>query len=538
MTTLPAKPGSQAMPRAERSAAIAIATAALAMRVVAFFHYRFDSDEPQHLHVAWGWTTGLLQYRDVFDNHAPLFHIVTAPLLLLLGERADILLYMRAPMVVLWLIVSLATYAIARHLYDTRVALWSTLLLNVLPPFFLKSIEFRTDNLWNAFWMLAIVVLTLGPRSIGAFFVAGLLLGCALSVSLKTSLLLITLAGAGLITYLMCLRGRGTDIRARHLAGFAIGFTVVPSLIVSYFVWRGAWSDFVYCVFDFNRLVTLHRSPFVVWPPRILYIPLIVITLRVAWRYRRATNARFFFGVATAIFFVTLASFWILISPRDFLPFLPFVSIFIAAAIARKPYFVPAIAALAIVSFIAIGHYTAWLSNRTREYITMENQVLRLTRPGEMVMDYKGETIYRRRPTYFILEYITRNAIAQGVLADTVPEDLIRARCHVAQADGVQWPNRARDFMHTYFIDLGRLRASGQWLRDDGAFTIAVPGDYVVITRNGEAEGVLDGTPYRGARALAAGIHTFAGRRERKACLWAPAYARGFSPFHPQDLDF
>ena len=73
------------MPRSERFVAIAIAIAALMMRVVAFFHYRFDSDEPQHLHVAWGWTVGLLQYRDLFDNHAPLFHIAAAPLLRLLG---------------------------------------------------------------------------------------------------------------------------------------------------------------------------------------------------------------------------------------------------------------------------------------------------------------------------------------------------------------------------------------------------------------------------------------------------------------------
>ena len=41
------------------------------LRIAAFFRYRFDSDEPQHLHIAWAWTAGLLPYRDVFDNHAP-----------------------------------------------------------------------------------------------------------------------------------------------------------------------------------------------------------------------------------------------------------------------------------------------------------------------------------------------------------------------------------------------------------------------------------------------------------------------------------
>ena len=88
---------------------------------------------------------------------------------------------MRAPMLVLWIIVSVAAFAIARRLYDVRVAIWSVLLLNVLPPFFLKSIEFRTDNLWNALWMLAVVAL-MSKR----FLAAGLLLGLATATSMKT----------------------------------------------------------------------------------------------------------------------------------------------------------------------------------------------------------------------------------------------------------------------------------------------------------------------------------------------------------------
>src|SRR5207253_3754922 len=87
------------------------------MRIVAYFRFRFDSDEPQHLHVAWGWTQGLVQYRDVFDNHAPLFHLASAPLLRLLGERDDILLWMRAPMLVLFAIVIASTFVIARRFW-------------------------------------------------------------------------------------------------------------------------------------------------------------------------------------------------------------------------------------------------------------------------------------------------------------------------------------------------------------------------------------------------------------------------------------
>jgi len=527
--------------RAERLLAMGIAIVTVATRAVAFFHYRFDSDEPQHLHVVWGWTAGLLQYRDIFDNHAPLFHMAMAPLLRALGERADILLYMRAPMLLLWIIVSAMTFAIARRLYDVRIAMWATILLNVLPPFFLKSIEFRTDNLWNAFWMLAVAVLVLRRRSTTTVFLAGLLLGCALGVSLKTTLLLITLAGAGAVTYGMRRGEQAIDIRLRHVIALAAGIVIVPAIIVAYFVSRGAWGNFLYCVFRFNELVTVTRAPLMVWTPRLLFIPLMAVALRIAWRKRRkANNARFFFAVATAIFFITLGGFWILISPRDFLPFLPFTAMFIVAALRRRAHFEMSMAVLTLISFVAIGYYAQWLTNRTREFITMERQLLNLSRPGELVMDYKGETIYRRRPYYFILEFITRNAIARGLVSDTVPEDLVRTGCHLAQADGPQWPDRGRDFMSANFLNLGRLRASGQMLRPDGSFSIAIPGKYVIIGASGSPRGSLDGTPYREARQLAAGVHTFTPviGGERLACIWAPAWWRGFSPFHLRDIDF
>ena len=49
--------------RAERWFACLIAVSLVALRVVYAFVYRVDSDEPQHLHVVWGWANGLLQYR-------------------------------------------------------------------------------------------------------------------------------------------------------------------------------------------------------------------------------------------------------------------------------------------------------------------------------------------------------------------------------------------------------------------------------------------------------------------------------------------
>src|SRR5581483_7969869 len=189
------------MGRGERLILIVLAVCTGVLRALAYFRYRFDSDEPQHLHVAWGWTAGLLQYRDLFDNHAPLFHMLTAPILALAGERADVLLYMRAPMPLLFAIVVWVTYVVGRRLYSTRVGVWAALLLALFPIFFLKSLEYRTDNLWNTFWCLALLVLTGGAITYPRIFLAGILLGCAAATSLKTLLLLLTLGAATLVTY-------------------------------------------------------------------------------------------------------------------------------------------------------------------------------------------------------------------------------------------------------------------------------------------------------------------------------------------------
>src|SRR5205085_2879822 len=148
--------------------------------------------------------------------------------------------------------------------------------------------------------------------------------------------------------------------------------------------------------------------------------------------------------------------------------------------------------ALCAIFIAAICYYAKPLVNQTNEHITMLNQVLGMTRPGEPLMDYKGETIFRRRPFYFIFEKIGREHVRSGTIQDAIPESIIAARCHAAQADGPFWPPRGREFMLKNFLDMGRIRASGQWIGDDGNFTIAVPGEYIVVDTNGIAPGALD----------------------------------------------
>jgi hypothetical protein len=522
------------MSRSERLALAACAIASLVLRAIAFFHYRFDSDEPQHLHVAWGWTAGLVPYRDYFDNHAPLFHILTTPLLAFLGERSTILFYMRAAMLPLFLVVIVFTYLLAKRLYSERVALWSAVLLSLFPPFFLKSLEYRTDNLWTALWMIALIVLISRPPSVPRWFIAGLIFGTAMTVSIKTTLLLITLAGAGVITHYVT--GDKTRFAIPAVAA-ACGFVIMPAIVAGYFVAAGAWTRLVYCVFTFNAALEKVRPHITV--ERLVWPFAVAAIVFVARRYRHSELRRIFCAVALAVFCVTLLAFWILISPRDMLPIMPIGAMFLVAAFERSGGRVLISCVTAAVFIASLFYYANRFQNHTEQFVTMMNQVLRLTRPGEPLMDIKGETIYRPRPFYYIFELITRSEIDHGFIRDTIPEAVLAARCYVAQADGPMFPPRGRAFLNENFMDLGRLRGAGQWIQPDGSFTIAVPGRYVIVNEDDEASGTLDGSIYAGARALAAGAHRFErAANERVAVLWAPAFERGFSPFHLQDRDF
>ncbi len=60
---------------AEFAVAATLLTVMIVLKLVNITHYRFDSDESQHMHVIWAWARGFIQYRDVFDNHMPLFQI-------------------------------------------------------------------------------------------------------------------------------------------------------------------------------------------------------------------------------------------------------------------------------------------------------------------------------------------------------------------------------------------------------------------------------------------------------------------------------
>lgn len=512
----------------------------LALRIYCALTLPMNSDEPQHLHVVWAWTQGLLPYRDVFDNHAPLFQLLFAPLLAWLGERADIVALMRLAMIPIYFGALALTWLIGRTLFSSRVGWLAAAFAAPAPVFFIVSSQFRPDDLWMLLWLAAIAVAVAPGLARYRAPLVGLLIGMALAVSLKT-LLLIATAGLACATVLAIDRDLRRLTSKRSAQSLAIGFLcalVVPAAFAAFFAGAGAWRDAVYCIFTHNVAPELDGRVGglrVLWP--LIGYPIAVVAA-MFWRRRAQDRAlwRLQCGVllATLLYLLALYGFWPLITHQDLLPATPIVAVGAAALVfATRSTWLG-------LFFAAIG-----LVNLTTDAVPTRNElageadelahVLRLTRPDDYVMDAKGEMIFRRRPVYWVMENITVARMRDGSIADDIAERLVETSTPIVIMDRV--PPRDTAFVERNYVPIGPagtlIRVAGQHLGETRAgetvgFDIAVPADYAIVTPDRAAAGTLDGTPYDGARRLAAGRHTFvASADSRLALVWAPALKRG-----------
>src|SRR3954469_16096653 len=235
------------------------------LRVVTVAYYKFGADEPQHLHVIWGWARGFVQYRDLADNHMPLFQLLFAPVYKLIGDRETILYWMRTILQSLYIVAFWCTYRIGSLLFSRRVGVWAAILAGLSYDYAFCSVEFRTDNLWAPLWLLCMVVLLSGALTMRRALMAGFLMGLCFGVSMKTVLLLMSTAIGGSMTLVFVGRER-LGIGWRQILGAVTAFfataSIVPAIIMAAFALYGIWPQFRYWVFDHNVVpgVTNHSA--------------------------------------------------------------------------------------------------------------------------------------------------------------------------------------------------------------------------------------------------------------------------------------
>ena len=557
-----ASSGPDTVPRGEGVAACALLLLALALRIAFVFRYRFDSDETQHLHIVWGWAHGLLQYRDLFDNHAPLFHLLYAPVYALFGDSPDTLFDMRLAVLPLFAISLWCAYRIGRELFSPRIGLWAAAFTALYPLFFLCSAEFRTDDLWTALWLMAIAVLVNGELKAPRFFWGGFLLGAAMGASMKTSLLVTSLAAGALVTALYSSGRIFSGFRVKRFCinacAMLAGFSVVPVLLVLFFYRLEDLGPLCYGTIGHNvGLWKLHRRALIFPAAMALlfwYAP--VVASHAADEGGRARRRLILF--TAGIYVAALKAFWPLLETEHFLPFYPLAIVIVTPLLLdllphwRSDRPGPAKirsglrwAVPALVVFLEL-FVTLWLAegapwcDGTRVQMQLIHDVCALTKPGDYVADLKGAMVFRPRSPYYVMEIITRSRFKKGLIKDDIPERLIATHTCVVSLDPKDFfPRRARAFMKENYLTVGSLRVAGKLLSrasdnaDVVSFDVRIPDRYVILAASGPAAAMLDGAACTGPRFLEAGRHEvrLPAPHGTVVLLWAKAYELGYSPF-------
>jgi hypothetical protein len=544
----------------ERTAWLILGALLLGMKVLAIDHYRANEDETQHAHVVWGWTRGYLQYRDIFDNHMPLFHMVCAPLMALLGERADILIPLRWAMLPLYLACVWAVFKLTERLFGRRAAPWVAFAAAALPKFFYTSTEFRPDDLWAAFWLLGLLVAVTGEFTIPRAAALGVLLGLAGAVSVKSVVLvggLLTAAAPALGLAWMRREGPGLLPMAARLAAMGLAGILPPAAVALYFARRGAFWNMYYCVFAHNIVPGLKRwgdFSHHAW----LYPASLLPLCACAWLiFRETPDTRL--AIRRAIIVLTpwfylalLLSYMPDVTREDDLPYAPLTPLLAVPLLLRMrahlkfprlearffPWIVPAVCFLELL--------WTWNVDKLRHdrlAVTTHGirDVLTLTGPNDYVMDRSGDFIFRMRAYYWEFETVTKARIRLHLIPDRLPRALEKTETKLCSYSGAHMLKLTTLFIMGNYIpfdpaapDLGVAGKNLGSPSPDGTYTfqVAIPQTYAVVSESGTTTGTLDGRPYTCPARLEAGPHTF--RRTsgdgRAAIILASAAARGFHP--------
>jgi hypothetical protein len=548
----------------EFTSAALLLIALILLRGITIMHYRFGSDEPQHLHVVWGWARGFVQYRDLADNHMPLFQILCAPIYNLIGDRGTILYWMRITLQPLYILAFWCTYRVGSLLYSRRVGLWAAILVGLSFDYAFCSVEFRTDNLWAPLWLLCMLVLLNGPLTVRRALIAGFLMGLCFGVSMKTLLLLMSTVIGGVLTLIFVGRKRlgiGWGRIFRSLAAFFATALIVPATIMAAFALHGIWPQFRYWVFDNNIVPGVRNHP--AWWVIIFAVGFPLVILGARWIVTVTPEGvvaarRSFVFVTAGFFFTTLVSFWPFLSRQDYLPFYPLAFVICTGPvltisdrwarnrnIAKIWRVMPVPAMFGVCELLVALLVHPFWEDKAKLESDLLRDTLKLTEPGDFVFDRKGETVFRQRCFYPVVETFTEERFRRGLMADNAIQRCIDTRSCLATLPD-KMPAATFRWIEQNYLPIGnKLRVVGVLLHSstDGKhfdFETVIPASYKIIARDASTVmGVLDGQRYEGKeRFLSPGIHTFVqtSAGANLVVFWAQAVDRNFRPTDSSSL--
>lgn len=196
-----------------------------------FFH-GFDDDEFQHCHNAYLIWKGLVPYRDFFEHHLPLYHILFS-IFYLAGEKPSTIFLFRFLSLVSSAFVFVIVYRFLKENHGFETALFSVLLLGFVPMFLFKMTEARPESIAVLLFTISTIFIFSQKSEIKQLFFAGILCGLMVCLSLKY-----IFAFSGLLVGCFVLKGKKG---LSFLNGFFAG--IFPLFL--YVLIRGILPEFI-----------------------------------------------------------------------------------------------------------------------------------------------------------------------------------------------------------------------------------------------------------------------------------------------------
>jgi len=497
---------------------------------------RFRNDELQHIHTSFLASQGKIPYKDYFDNHTPLYQLLTGFEIKLfnLKPSPDFAVKIRRLsfplMIILSIILGLMVRTFFTKIKEKSLAI-SSLVISLIP---FVAIQARPEPIWGALFFLSIYLFSFGPPTIKISFLIGLLNGINVCVSLKTLAFIVL---PQLLTFPILAIFYPTGSIFMCALTFIIGFLIFPFILLIYFNHLRALNEF----FNFGIFYTISTGGEKV--NIILITTTIIITLVIVYFFvkrfkeKLSPNSALFFTIF--IFSSIIFGFFPVKESQTRFPFLTafylLVSVLIVSIIWKffKNEWLRKIILLSVIlSILSVRIITERLfKNNNADYYNELKVLMALQLPGKgTVMDSKGESIFWERPFYYALETFTIRGINSSVIKDTIAESLSQKSTPVVYNKYFfRFTQKDLDFFNENYLPLCNtpsIMVSGKKINTKN-FDLEIPLDYQLICYGGKpAIGVLDGRTYRGENIfLSKGKHSFitADKCKEILIIWSSA---------------
>ena len=441
----------------------------MVLRVALTLNREVDIDEFQHLHAAWMVSQHYVLYRDVWENHTPLFYYLLVPLFRYCREGPGLVLLARVIASFAGLGLLLLTYVLARIDHDKLTSYLAVIILSYMVIFAEKSIQVRPDQFLIILWLtsLWISIRAFSEKQRLGFFAAGLLLGIAFLFSQKALLPYAALS----FTFLVCSyvrRSQRAFLRFLKIqSSYTLGFLIPVAACLAFFYHSGTLKEMITSTVLESFTYPNNYRPFYLLALRnisffLLALAGVLMHLEHLRKSSAAVCANHYVLLIPGLFlllvflFVQTAPY-----PQSALLFAPLLAIYGAEAFRKSmdgilllqrsretrrkklrlnpgallPFTAALAAGLVIPCAILILREHPFSNTNAAQFRTME-YVLNHTHSNDVVFD--GESAYVFRPqAYFYgsLFHAIVWRIQRGEIKQDIPESLTRTNCRVVIYD-------------------------------------------------------------------------------------------------------